>query len=135
MRSLLIVVIFHFFNQEDTPLQKSSREEVYLEINQYRKENGLPELKVSKSLERSAKVYAFKLHAFYSDNLRHKKDWFIQNKRSYELLAYGHDPVNGWKKSYAHNRILLSKRFTHMGLGLNNAGGYVLRISCKNVKK
>jgi uncharacterized protein YkwD len=103
--------------------------EIYSMINAYRAEHGLPALEVSRSLERSADTYAFKLHTFYSDKLRHDNAWVNRQKRqTSELLAYAEDPVGAWRKSFRHNNILLSKRFTSMGLGTNKAGGYVLRV-------
>lgn len=108
---------------------EKSKAEVYQEINQYRAEHGLPALEVSKSLERCADVYAFKLHSIYSDQLRHDQAWVNSQKRlRSELLAYADDPITAWTKSYRHNNLLLSTRFTSMGLGTNKAGGYVLRV-------
>jgi uncharacterized protein YkwD len=110
-------------------VEKKSKSEVYQEINQYRAEHGLQALEISKSLERSADVYAFKLHSVYSDQLRHDQAWVNRHKylRS-ELLAYADDPFIAWTKSYRHNNLLLSTRFSSMGLGINKAGGYVLRV-------
>lgn len=111
------------------PVEKKSKTEIYQEINQYRAEHGLPAMEISRSLERSADTYAFKLHTFYSDQLKHDQAWV--NRQRYlrsELLAYAEDPFIAWTKSYRHNNLLLSKRFTSMGLGINKAGGYVLRV-------
>lgn len=110
-------------------VDKVSKTEIYQEINAYRAEHGLPALEISNALERSAEVYAFKLDKFYGGELRHDQAWLNRKRKlSSELLAYSDHPVTAWKKSYRHNNLLLSKRFTAMGIGVNKGGGYVLRV-------
>lgn len=107
-----------------------SKTEIYLEINEYRAAHGLQPLEISPALERSSEVYAFKLNTIYGKPLRHSELWANrQRKQGAELLAYGNgEPVGAWQKSYRHNNLLLSTRFNSMGLGVNNSGGYVLRM-------
>lgn len=107
-------------------LEKTTSQEVYTEINAYRVANGLPALEVSSTLEISASVYAVNLNV--TGREKHAKLWFAtHNRLCAEILGGPRKPVDRWKTSYIHNRILLTKNFTHMGTGMSG-GTRVVRF-------
>lgn len=109
---------------------KTTSTEVYAEINAYRAEHGLPALQVSETLEMSASVFAFNLNLTGKE--RHAKLWFAaHNRLCAEVIGGIYDPVDRWKKSSVHNRILLSKGFSHMGTG-TSGGHRVVRFVMKS---
>lgn len=108
-------------------VEKTSKSDVYQEINSFRSEHGLPALQVSEKLENSSAIYAFKLHTFYSGENRHSAWANHQRFRSAELLGSSFNPVDQWKRSAEHKRILLSKGYSHVGCA-KVGGSYVLRL-------
>lgn len=109
-------------------VDKTSREEVYQEVNAFRAEHGLPALQVSERLENSSAVYALKLHVFYSDANRHDVNWINRQRfRVAELLGSSFKPVDQWKNSTQHKNGLLATQYNYMGCA-KVGGSYVLRL-------
>lgn len=109
-------------------VEKTSKQEVYQEVNSFRAEHGLPALQVSEKLENSSAIYAFKLHTFYSGENRHDQAWLNRQRfRAGELIGSSFNPVDQWRMSAAHKSLLLSKGYTHVGCA-KVGGNYVLRL-------
>lgn len=107
----------------------TTKHEIYDAINKYRIENGLHPLKVSKGLEISSALYAF---TEKTKNTGQHSKWFAKRRKvCAELMGHTYKPVDDWKKSYAHNRVLQASGFTHMGTG-KSGGLQVIRFIKKD---
>lgn len=90
-------------------------------INDYRKENGVPELKWSKGLEKASKTRAKEISLTAGSSQPHKrpngKQWYTVNPDLMygENIAYGQktaeEVFKAWKKSSAHNKTMLDPEY------------------------
>lgn len=128
---ILLLIGFATFLVPDVKaqvLKETTNTEVYQEINAFRAEHNLPPLEISKSLERSSSVYAFKVNTLRAGKFKHAEAWANRQKQPCaELLGTNYKPYDFWKKSYTHRSILLAKGFTAMGAG-KSGGRYVIRF-------
>lgn len=108
-------------------LKKTTNKEIYDAVNSYRIENGLKPLEISGSLEISSTLYAA-TSSVKNTYGKHSRWWAKrQNRDCGEVIGLTYKPVESWKKSYSHKKILLASRFTHMGAG-KSGGVQVLRF-------
>lgn len=132
---ILIAVIVSLWEvraqQNDVKYRLQTRKEVYAEINRFRVQNGLPELKPLKRLEMKAGMYALycsitmRDHECIHANLRVGGKFTIVC----ELLAcFNYRPVEAWIESKPHRVELLNKRYTYMGVA-RSGSRYVLRMA------
>lgn len=90
-------------------------------INDYRKENGVPELKWSKGLEKASKTRAKEISVTAGSSQPHKrpngKQWYTVNPDLMygENIAYGQktaeEVFKAWKNSSAHNKTMLDPEY------------------------
>ena len=119
------------FPEEEKKMIRADRHtgtlHLYESLTEVREMHGLPELKVSKSLEKQCERYARKLA---------KSGTFYHNSRLKvgvsECLHEGSvTPVSSWYESKkGHKKIILSKHATEVGIGMAWNGDtpiYVLR--------
>ncbi|WP_233143970.1 CAP domain-containing protein [Lottiidibacillus patelloidae] len=105
--------------------------------NVERQKNGLPPLKVDTSLssvarkksdDMQAKNYFSHTSPTYGSPFDMIRDFGISYKTAGENIAKGQTSpqsvVNGWMNSEGHRKNILSKDFTHIGVGFNDSGKY-----------
>lgn len=123
---LLIAVFLASLSSYSQFVEPTSKADVYQSVNEYRANHGLQPLQISEKLERSSEFYAMRVNIFQKKE-RHDKAWLNRHKDSGELLGVTYRPVDGWKESYTHSKMLRSKRYAYMGLG-RSGDTYVLRL-------
>jgi len=96
--------------------------QAYLEINEYRAEEGMAELAWSSELADAAAIRAEEISEVWSHTRPNGSNWYTVNPSIMygENLAKGYDTaedvVQGWKDSPAHNENLLYEDFSYIGL-------------------
>jgi uncharacterized protein YkwD len=109
-------------------------ERLFMHINQYRMANSLNPLARDESLTRLAER-----HSVYMEEknvLSHERfhERFSQSARSLCVENVGwnyqtpEDQFKAWKTSVEHNKNLLNKKITHMGIA--QIGAYVTFLAC-----
>lgn len=99
-------------------------------INDYRSANGVGPLRMSKSLNRSARAWSRRL--VVTDSFGHAGSIRASSRfrRLGEAIAYHHgwglqmrrSPLGQWRNSSGHAALLLDSRFDYIGIG--RAAGY-----------
>jgi len=93
-------------------------------VNAYRAANGLPPLRLSRSLSRSS--YAYARHLMRADRFGHSSH--IRASSRFHMLgenlafSWGKRrsariPIRGWVRSGPHRAVLLSRQFRYVGVG------------------
>ncbi|HEX5910700.1 MAG TPA: CAP domain-containing protein [Thermoleophilaceae bacterium] len=97
---------------------------VVAKVNSYRAANGLPALRLSRSLSRSS--YAYARHLMRSDRFGHSSHIRASSRFNMlgENLAFSWGkrrsariPVRGWARSAPHRAVLLNRKFRYVGVG------------------
>ena len=97
---------------------------VVTKVNSYRVANGLPPLRLSRSLSRSS--YAYARHLMRANRFGHSSR--IRASSRFRMLgenlafSWGKRrsariPVGGWSRSAAHRAVLLNRKFRYIGVG------------------
>jgi uncharacterized protein YkwD len=107
-----------------SPAQANPAHAVVAKVNAYRAANGLPPLRLSRSLSRSS--YAYAQHLMRADRFGHAAH--IRASSRFRMLgenlafSWGRRksariPVRGWSRSAPHRAVLLNRKFRYVGVG------------------
>lgn len=114
-------VLLTFLCTQASAQRKQIVDSMYAQINHERAIRGIPPMKVSKSLQRSAYRYVAitgaKRHAYFWGSFRRL---IRLDKRldAAECISWGGDEaVQGWMKSQRHKALVLAKDHKKMGIG------------------
>ena len=112
-------------------------QEVVTLVNQERAKVGLPALKVDNQLAKTARLKSQDMHdkkyfdhtsPTYGSPFDMMKQFGITYKTAGENIAYGQktpaEVMNAWMNSPGHKANILSKDFTHIGVGYVQDGSY-----------
>ena len=114
-------------------IEALNKNSLYADINIYRSLNGLPKLEINNLLEESSDVKVKDMieRKYWAHYLVSKQedlwDLFIESGYDYshagENLAKGFGTsegvLKGWKESPIHNRLLLSPKYTDIGITIS----------------
>ena len=122
--SVLVVLACAAMLLPASPAQANPAHAVVAKVNSYRAANGLPPLRLSRSLSRSS--YAYARHLMRADRFGHSSH--IRASSRFHMLgenlafSWGKRrsagiPVRGWARSASHRALLLSRQFRFVGVG------------------
>lgn len=112
MKIILIIIMLLLAAIARAQTNHQVFQSAYDQVNQIRKEKGLPPLMRSGVLELKAGRWLNKMHETHS-SLTHDR-----TSKEAELLTDCANPVKCWMESKPHKQILLSKDYTKIGIVL-----------------
>ena len=119
--------------EDDDPYMAYACEVVAL-VNEQRKANGLPELKVTSDLQSAAKKRAVELYSSFSHTRPNGTSCFtvlneygiLYSAAGENIAAYYTSPsavMNGWMNSAGHRENILTEGYEYIGVGVYKSGG------------
>ena len=106
------------------PASANPAHAVVAKVNSYRAANGMPPLRLSRSLSRSS--YSYARHLMRANRFGHASRIRASSRFRMlgETLAFSWGkrrsasiPVRGWARSAPHRAVLLNRKFRYVGVG------------------
>lgn len=122
----------------------AQEQEMFNQLNQYRKDNGVPVLQLDTNLSKVARNKSVDVSTMSSPSHTSPKYGTVQNLLSTHGISYNRFAENlsgdygsasgsmsGLKSSSEHNAIMLSSTYTHVGIGYTDNGSVFTQLFIK----